>query len=670
MRYIHKMSKSEISPASIIELATGFVYSGRYHPPTLTCHPSFQKLTVSEITTTSIPNLLLNQSHFHQPHLPQSQAIPDLLPLTTISNPDYTLFPDYTHISLFGPIFGSPSDKVVYGFYQLDYWCAFLSRSLGTRKDPTSKVYKGLSVKLNNDYFSRQKNCCHSAFPILAHYITTCANTDWTSPSPYYEVLIEESSKPHIKKALRMQTAKALLDAGIIKPSLFKRGSVTGNLKRDEIAKYGKYARITFDLNGTRTPSLINNVAASLAGLRYLSIIKDTLCATPLVISNVEGNLMPGYHPSGYTAYIRFISGPRSDLMEEAFDSLLSGSASQTPYDLVFIYYSDDSSLSITRDGVTTTWNMDISSCDASHSKHLFSLINDLFTPYFIDSLTLQPIIPILINQLLDPMTYSYRARSLNGKIVDAYKLSYEPIDPVLYSGSVLTTLVNNFGNILIALSIVERRARSDLEITLAASEAGYIVTAEHCEIPEDIQFLKHSPTLGISEGVGKYYPLLNLGPFLRSSGICMGDLPPLHEHKGNYTTQPPSSHRCKTCHSIPLEAQVNHRTQSIIQGMYPRSSFMIRDLLSRSSSTNETVSRFHHNVEHLTDIHTTRSIIKFDDASILARYRQHSIDPVFHHSCLNQLSYTGDQSPLANAILLKDYGIKAGSATTRLSYP
>jgi hypothetical protein len=122
---------------------------------------------------------------------------------------------------------------------------------------------------------------------------------------------------------------------------------------------------------------------------------------------------------------------------------------------------------------------------------------------------------------------------------------------PTLYSGTTLTTLLNNTACLNIGVSIIESGAETPDEIIHAAELAGYIVTLEACEIFEDVQFLKHSPVLNTQ---GYWRPVLNLGVFLRSTGRCRRDLPgrtadPLHE-------------------------RTKAHEAALIQGMYPRTHF------------------------------------------------------------------------------------------------
>jgi len=118
----------------------------------------------------------------------------------------------------------------------------------------------------------------------------------------------------------------------------------------------------------------------------------------------------------------------------------------------------------------------------------------------------------------------------LSSKSRKAQQVKYEYRDPRLYSGSVLTVIINNFANLLIGLEMqrlcpepsrVTRAEYAALYVS-AAENVGYGVKVQECTVPEDMQFLKHSPS--VVEGV--YHPWMNLGTWFRGLGTFRGDLP------------------------------------------------------------------------------------------------------------------------------------------------
>jgi len=131
-----------------------------------------------------------------------------------------------------------------------------------------------------------------------------------------------------------------------------------------------------------------------------------------------------------------------------------------------------------------------------------------------------------LMTAVIDQLRKELVIKSTHKRGKDAITLihgSIDDIDCTLFSGSVLTTLVNNVANLLIARSVYERRCTTCAEIVAAAADVGYVVTMDECDKFENMQFLKHSPFVN-DDGV--VLPFVNLGVLLRSLGQCNGDLP------------------------------------------------------------------------------------------------------------------------------------------------
>lgn len=213
----------------------------------------------------------------------------------------------------------------------------------------------------------------------------------------------------------------------------------------------------------------------------------------------------------------RFIASPDKELLSQTFDWLMTPSLG----DFRFAYFSDDCSFSIgASDGVFIA-NGDISQCDGSHYDvifdSLFEVLTDEKKPVYYDALK------YAFDALGQPLVFrnKYNRRE---------KVKYEFASKRLYSGSVLTTIVNNWANFLIFLA-VQRRAGDFSKLTknqcgelyrLAAEDVGYIVKCKECVEPEDLQFLKHSPVISVD---GSYIPIVNLGTFYRGFGSVHGDL-------------------------------------------------------------------------------------------------------------------------------------------------
>lgn len=300
--------------------------------------------------------------------------------------------------------------------------------------------------------------------------------------------LIKYAQQPHPKRKLRLRALQSLLDQCDLFHATFNR-KVTGKVKKAELAKYLKATRL----------------------------INDLTCEGSLLAGFVTDQLKKAMALFTKDRWFQFIKSPNLDDLKSTFDNLLSPAEN-----LFFAFFSDDSCVSIRcADGVFMA-NVDISSCDGSHTRSVFDLLRkatcrDKRLHRFIDG---------AIKQCELPLTLRCGGTGVSVKV--------KPCMPVLYSGSTLTTLINNFANIAIAMSI-KTSLRDDLLVSecselvrTAAEAAGYIVTVQDCKTYHSLQFLKHSPCRA---ACGTMVPVLNVGVLLRSSGNCWGDLPSYKSH-------------------------------------------------------------------------------------------------------------------------------------------
>jgi hypothetical protein len=180
----------------------------------------------------------------------------------------------------------------------------------------------------------------------------------------------------------------------------------------------------------------------------------------------------------------------------------------------VFVCYSDDATFSIDYDGQLRWYNSDINSADASYTPALFQLLVDMFPTHVQDD------VKRLVNQCKLPMKI-FSTNDMSLYVV------LQPLCPVLYSGSTLTTILNTLANMVIAqaisLALSQGRIQTEQDIVTTARDAGFLITLTECATFEQVQFLKHSPVRDIN---GCWQPLLNFGVLLRASGMCLGDLP------------------------------------------------------------------------------------------------------------------------------------------------
>lgn len=324
------------------------------------------------------------------------------------------------------------------------------------------------------------KNLMHHTF---LHYITSLI---WA---------IDHVDDPHPKRDLRMDTLVDLFKGSDPKAMplaarLWLR-KVLYKMKKDEIAKPGKWARMIGDMG----------VAASLQGFGVTDLLKAYQCR--------PDNEVRYHEVENFRIYV--CKSPDFELMLEVFRELIHPSSQGT-----FVIFSDDSCASIRFGDEVTFGNLDISGCDSSHGPHIFAQL------VATAPLHLQADLQVLVEQCQLP----FEVRNVDcpkQKVVFRDKNGH----PSLYSGSTLTTCINNFANILIALQCIKDFQAGLItrfsQLAVSAAKVGYVVTIQECNEPEELQFLKHSPLLN-SEG--ERIPVLNLGVLLRSAGVCKGDVP------------------------------------------------------------------------------------------------------------------------------------------------
>lgn len=302
-----------------------------------------------------------------------------------------------------------------------------------------------------------------------------------------YIAVTEHAGDPHPKRDLRVQARKDLETGNARNGGLQNRlwlKTVLYKLKTEEFGKNGKLPRMIGDLG----------VAASLQGFKITELVKHMMCAK-------------GLQAHGMTCQV--IMDPRPETLVSVFEKLID-----PPGRGYFALYSDDSCLSIRLNGQVRMFNLDIAACDTSHTEELFTLLRDTAPEIIRND------IQVLIDQCKLPIELRDRNNSRN-------KVVLQPNEATLYSGSTLTTIINNLANVLIFLSIAESMIRTTDDIRTAAARAGYVITGtspeEECSSYHKIQFLKHSP---VYDTTGRLRALKNPGVFLRSMGNSKRDLP------------------------------------------------------------------------------------------------------------------------------------------------
>lgn len=297
---------------------------------------------------------------------------------------------------------------------------------------------------------------------------------------------------------------------------------ITGKIKSDEWAKPGKDPRFIGDLG----------VIASLEGAWTTAALKER------------------------QAQLRFIDGQRIRIVKKA-DVDVIGTVFKDALDPGTKYYgaffSDDGLITIQGgDGVRRLFLTDISKCDKSHASIFRSLIHVTPKP-------LKHGIERVVNQLKKPLVI----RSLEHKNLKV-KLFLQSQDPLLLSGSTITTVVNNHAAINIYHQIIQDGAESAEDVVAAARKVGYILTVEEVPDVSKLQFLKHSP---VRDTKGELHAVLNPGVFLRASGVCKGDLPGKAKEG--------------------LEKRARTFQRALLEGMYPRISNPFLDACKKATGVN-----------------------------------------------------------------------------------
>jgi len=326
----------------------------------------------------------------------------------------------------------------------------------------------------------------------VTHVIVHCADEFQRFPDSVV-ARMDYCDQPHTKRAMRVHEFNQLVESGNISYGLFTTQAL-GKNKVIEFARNNKYPRLVNDMS---TPG--------------------SLCAGFIVESVKHGMECPFHHAIGGTSLKTvFASSPCIPALIPLFEELINPKSS-----IFFVYYSDDSCVSIVcHDGVFRA-NVDISSCDTSNGPFVFKTLEKLAAPF-----------GNISHHMVNAVKQCELPLVLRNPANLKEKVTIKTKRPIEYSGSVLTTPLNNVANQMIATSILchlsrvppEERciARMETLIIDAAYCVGYTVTIGVCKKVQELQFLKHSPFYTESG----LTCALNFGVILRSLGQCDGDLP------------------------------------------------------------------------------------------------------------------------------------------------
>jgi len=224
-----------------------------------------------------------------------------------------------------------------------------------------------------------------------------------------------------------------------------------------------------------------------------------------------------------------FVVGPEKDKMRSVFKNLL-----EPGDDICYVYHSDDCCMSAQCSDGLVLINGDIVKCDGSHRTPMLKLLEELIREAQGLDATGNDYFARAFRELYKPLRFKYKSKHRGRR---KQQVVYHFTTGRLYSGSSLTTLINNFANLLIAFALGKRvpdprlltRAEMLEAYVLAGEDVGYELKAGVCECIEDVQFLKCSPsrieTNLYPEGYC-YEPWLGLGVHVRGFGTFKGDLP------------------------------------------------------------------------------------------------------------------------------------------------
>jgi len=337
------------------------------------------------------------------------------------------------------------------------------------RNLPVRSNYEALMLINQACFISRHQH------HLLAY--TSKFKTEWISMIDEADLHVHDT---HPKKVLRENALLDVYDRNLNVKGVWKVNDFMIKMKKDELAKPGKYPRTIGDFG----------VHASIQGAFYTGHCKDFLDLNYFHFNN------------GRCKFMGACNGESMDLM---FNNIISGTNR-----LEYAIFSDDSLMRITIDGKHRWFDVDIASCDVSHSSYMFELVKNLF-PH-------DNVISTLIDQCSDRLVI----RSVYNK---KKKVTLLPNGPILSSGSTITTLINTISCycLFIAFSLIPDSEVSVDSFQLAAESVGYHCTINEVFRPVDLRFLRRQPVLDID---GQWRAMLVPGTMFRTLGITKTDLP------------------------------------------------------------------------------------------------------------------------------------------------
>lgn len=293
----------------------------------------------------------------------------------------------------------------------------------------------------------------------------------------------------HPKYAVRLRAIRELIRGVNVFDSLFTLG-ITVKLKIPETAKYGKDGRV----------------------------IGDFSCPGSLLAPFLVGPLKHAFghriEYDGCTIVFCESTEPThvDTIIEEMCDS---------PHNY-FVYFSDDMCCKIFEPDGPKLYNLDISACDRSNTRPVFERLR-----WFYNGTGWDELIDKAIRQCELPVTI-LNPEDRNGRLHRTERITAQTKNPKEFSGTILTTVLNNIASAAICLSIHHSLSSGHWtgtggDIARCAAAVGYIVTAQECRSEADLQFLKLSFW---RDSAGRLHSFLNLGAIIRNFGSTWKDYP------------------------------------------------------------------------------------------------------------------------------------------------
>lgn len=281
------------------------------------------------------------------------------------------------------------------------------------------------------------------------------------------------SEMKHSKRQIRLRSFKGLCDKGLL--TGYFTEVIQGKLKLFEKAKPGKPPRYIGDYS---TPG-------SLLGGYLCDVLKH--CFGERNVGNVIFSYVGSAEPEEMDRIGKML---RDDPRDQCY------------------FFSDDMLMKIGG----KYYEVDISSCDMSNTWAVFAKTLSLVAGFA----TWENLLRRVIRQCALPV---YHKNPRN----KSQKLKFRPIDPIEFSGTTLTTLLNNLASLAICVMSILNGAQSKEDIAASAFACGYKVTCHERSSLEECQFLKHSWD---TNDMGEPKSFLNLGAMLRSFGQADRELP------------------------------------------------------------------------------------------------------------------------------------------------